>query len=280
MTTRYLLVKAYVGFGDRLQCLSHALEYAAKSSRTLCIDWSDSIWSDGTLGFETFFDLCNVPTIVPDDFYRLEFESISPLGWANQLDRRADSKFIYKSPYTCSLAEADLDAQVLVYASTGYRTFYQSNLSLLRVKREVRNLIVAEIKKFAEFQTVVHLRGTDRNGPSQHEAYLQKISANMSEISTTEPLLVVADCLSLFQQFQNKCPGAVLRTPHLDQFTNSSGTHFQSVASKHDFNLQLLIDFFLIMYANTCVSDGESLFSTMARFIRGGDYTDLLGYDV
>ncbi len=98
MTTRYLLVKAHVGFGDRLQCLSHAIDYAAKFSRTLCIDWSDSIWSDGTLGFDTFFDLCNVPTIVPGDFYRLEFESVSPPGWANQLDRRADSKFIYKSP--------------------------------------------------------------------------------------------------------------------------------------------------------------------------------------
>jgi hypothetical protein len=46
-----------------------------------------------------------------------------------------------------------------------------------------------------------------------------------------------------------------------------------------DFNLQLLIDFFLLMYAKNCVSDGESLFSTMARFLRGGDYTDLLGYD-
>jgi len=43
--------------------------------------------------------------------------------------------------------------------------------------------------------------------------------------------------------------------------------------------LQVLIDFFLIMYAENCVMDGESLFSNMARFIRGGDYCDILGYD-
>ena len=40
-----------------------------------------------------------------------------------------------------------------------------------------------------------------------------------------------------------------------------------------------LIDFFLIMYAEDCISDGESLFSKMARFIRGGAYQDLLGFD-
>jgi|GEM_PF-5034760 len=45
--TRYLLVKSHVGFGDRLQCLSHAMTYAAKFNRTICIDWSDSAWSDG-----------------------------------------------------------------------------------------------------------------------------------------------------------------------------------------------------------------------------------------
>ena len=166
MASRYLLVKAYIGFGDRLQCLSHAIDCAAKFSRTLCIE-SDSIWSDRTLGFEQFFDLCNGPTIVPGGFYRLEFECVSPLGWANQLDRRADSKFIHKSPYTCSL----------------------------------------------------------------------------------------------------------------NHFTNSIAIHFQSVASKQDFNLQLLIVFFLILSAKSCVFDGELLFSTMARFIRGGDYTDLPGYD-
>jgi hypothetical protein len=279
LTTRYLLVKAHVGFGDRLQCLSHALDYAAKFSRTVCIDWSDAIWSDGTLGFATFFDVCTLPTIHPEAFYRLKFTSIAPLAWANQLDRRADSKFLYKPQYSCPLADKDYGEQVLVYGSTGFRKYYQSNLSLLRVTREFRNLIVAELTKLAEFRTVVHLRGTDRNGPAQHNAYLDKLAASMANLPSAEPLLVVTDCLTLFQQFQARYPNAVLRTPHLDQFNNSHGTHFQPVDSKRDFNLQMLIDFFLIMYAENCVSDGESLFSTMARFIRGGEYTDLLGYD-
>lgn len=279
MTTRYLLVKAYVGFGDRLQCLSHAINYATKFSRTICIDWTNAIWSDGTLGFETFFDLCNVPMILPEAFYQSDFSSVAPLAWANQLDRRADSKFIYKEAYYCPLTDQDYDAQVLVFSSREFRIFYQSNLSLLRVKREFRNLIVAELKKFAEFRTVVHLRGTDRNGPAMHDAYLEKIALNMPDDSAKEPLLVVTDCQQLFQRFQARYPLAVLRTPRLEQFTDSLGTHFQAVTSKRDFNLQMLIDFFLIMYAETSICDGESLFSKMGRFIRGGQYQYLLGYD-
>jgi len=279
LTPRYLLVKAYVGFGDRLQCLSHALNYASKFSRTICIDWTDAIWSDGTIGFETFFDLCNVPMILPGKFYPLEFSSVAPLAWSNQLDRQPESKFIYKDEYSCSLSDQDCDAKVLFFGSTGDRTFYQSNLSLLRVKRQFRDLIVSELKKFAMFHTVVHLRGTDRNGPEGHVAYLEKVVLNMAAISNDEPLLVVTDSLILFQLFHAKYPQAVLRTPHLDQFTDSHRTHFQSVASKRDFNLQMLIDFFLIIYAENCVLDGESLFLNMARFIRSGDCRDILGYD-
>lgn len=279
MSTRYLLVKAYVGFGDRLQCLSHAINYATKFSRTICIDWTDSVWSDGEMGFETYFDLCNVPSILPAEFYQLDIPDVLPLGWANQLDRRAHSKFIYKEAYACPLDEQDYDAQVLVFNSTGFRVFYQSNLCLLRVKREFRKLIVAELQKHSQFRTVVHLRGTDRNGPETHDAYLEKIIGNMPEDAAQVPLLVVTDSLSLFQRFQAKYPLAVLRTPQLERYTDSLGTHFQSATSKRDFNLQALIDFFLIMYAEDCISDGESLFSKMARFIRGGAYQDLLGFD-
>ncbi|HQX51232.1 MAG TPA: hypothetical protein PLR25_15055 [Planctomycetaceae bacterium] len=43
--------------------------------------------------------------------------------------------------------------------------------------------------------------------------------------------------------------------------------------------MQTLIDFFVIMYAPVCIFDGKSIFSSMARFLREGDYCDILGYD-
>ena len=60
---KYLLVKSHVGFADRLQALSHAVHYAFKHDRILCVDWRDTIWSDGVIDFAAFFDTCSVPTI-------------------------------------------------------------------------------------------------------------------------------------------------------------------------------------------------------------------------
>jgi len=55
--------------------------------------------------------------------------------------------------------------------------------------------------------------------------------------------------------------------------------HGQTADSKHEINMQTLIDFFVIMYAPVCIFDGKSIFSSMARFLREGDYCDILGYD-
>ena len=275
--TRYLLVKSHVGFGDRLQCLSHAMTYASKFNRTICIDWSDSAWSDGRLNFETYFSLCGVDSIGLPDLLQLDIESVFPQGWLNQLDRRADSKFIYKSEYVTTLPDADVEAEVVVYSSTGHRVFHQQNLCLLRLKRPYRDQVIAELQRANEYRVVVHLRGTDRNGPQQHDAYLKTMTS--ASIPKSEPLLVVTDSLSLFQQFQTQYPNAVLRTPELGQFGDQHGTHFQTVHSKHDFNMQTLIDFFIIMYAPVCIADGKSIFSSLARFLHEGDYCNILGYD-
>jgi len=274
---RYLLVKAHVGFGDRLQCLSHAMTYAAKFGRTICIDWSDSAWSDGPLNFDSYFSLCGVESIRVSDLLQLEIASVSPQGWLHQLDRRADSKFIYKPEYVTTLPDEDVDAQMVVYSSTGHRIFHRQNLCLLRLKRPHRDQMIDELKLAAEYRVVVHLRGTDRNGPEQYDTYLNTLaSANIPE---SEPLPVVTDSLSLFHRFQTRFPKVVLRTAQLKQFDDQQGTHFQTVPSKHEFNMQTLLDFFVIMYAPVCIADGQSIFSSMARFLHEGDYCDILGYD-
>ncbi len=300
--TRYLLVKAHVGFGDRLQALSHAIQYAQKYQRTLCVDWTDGIWSDGTLDFDTYFDLCGVPMISSHELYRLSASNISPLGWANQLERTADSKFLYRPAYQNPLLDSDHAAEILVYGSTSDRTYYRDNLNLLRVKRPFRDLIVAELKKYKSCQRVVHLRGTDRRKSASYEDYMLQIANKMEAgfkakgtgtflgknepvpgqkeaVPENEPFLVVTDSLPLFEQLQSRYPNAVLRTPHLDQFDALQGTHFQSSIPKHEYNLQMLIDFFLLVYAPECISDGESYFSIMARFLHDGDHSDILGYD-
>jgi len=277
---RYLLVKAHVGFGDRLQCLSYAMRYAIKYRRTLCVDWRDSIWSaDTAVDFHTYFDICGIPTISQGELLERPRRSVYPLAWANQIDRPADSRFIYKDEYAYQLEDEDRPAELLVYSSVGPRTFHVSNLSLLRVKSEFRDPIVKQLQRYAAFRTVVHLRGTDRVSPAKHAEYVSAICKQMDEVNRLEPVLVVTDCLPLFTLFQKEFGAAVLRTPDLEGLDPSVGIHFRKEWDKHASNVELLIDFFLLMYAPLCFHDPDTNFSKMARFLRCGDFCSILGYD-
>jgi hypothetical protein len=67
---KYLLVKGWCGFADRLQCMSAAMTYAKKHNRIVCVDWTDSIWKGDTpnMNFDTFFELtCEGVSTVPLD---------------------------------------------------------------------------------------------------------------------------------------------------------------------------------------------------------------------
>ena len=65
---KYLLVKGWCGFADRLQCISAAINYAKKHKRIMCVDWTDVIWKGDTqnINFDTFFELvCESISVVP-----------------------------------------------------------------------------------------------------------------------------------------------------------------------------------------------------------------------
>jgi hypothetical protein len=66
-----------------------------------------------------------------------------------------------------------------------------ANLCNLRVKRPIRNRIVAELKTFSHFSTVVHLRGTDRVATQQYAGYLADCWARMGDRKKLMDLLNV-----------------------------------------------------------------------------------------
>ena len=276
---KYLLVKAYVGFGDRLQALSHAIYYASKYGRTLCVDWRDAIWSDGTVDFATFFDTCTVPTIPLEELLAIEHATVWPAGWSNQIERKADRLYIYAKEYVNSLEDREYEADLLVYASTGHRVYHRANICQLRVKKPHRQRIVAELERCAGFEDVVHLRGTDRVKPGEYDGYLAEAYARMAGVDRQAAVLVVSDCLPLVERFRQEFPNAVLRTPHLESLDPLKGTHFQKSVGKEEMNLQMLVDFFLLIYAPRCHHDPKTSFAKMARFVRLGNYANILGHD-
>ena len=286
---KYLLVKGWCGLCDRLQCMSAAMAYAKKHNRIICVDWTDVIWKGDTLNmnFDTFFDLTceGISMIGLDELLQKQNElSIHPPAWKGQLEK-TPALFMYEKPYQIDLdADPTHDEEVLVYTSTELRTYYRDNLcDCLRIKEPYRSIIVEKLKKYQEYKTVVHLRGSDRVKPEQYEEYIKKNFEPKMKDKTNETVLIVSDTEGLFKYFQEKYPNSIVRTPSNSYTTSSEPDkpmHQDGSIDKYDFNTQTLIDLFIIMYANECIHDENSLFSNMPRLLRssGDKYKQILNY--
>lgn len=76
---KYLILKGLAGLGNRLASLTFAINYAKKTQRTLYVDWSDEMVSNGKHNvFHKFFELKNIDyssnlqdlwTLKPHDVY-------------------------------------------------------------------------------------------------------------------------------------------------------------------------------------------------------------------
>lgn len=289
MQQKYLLVKGACGFADRLQCLSHAIEYAKKYDRILCIDWTDPIWAgrQANINFDTFFDLVGVPSISLAELLHLvdqdadAFADVFPEAWRHQVDRRPGD-FMYRSYYKTELKE-DVPHKLVVYASVSYRVFHNSNICAnLRVKHPYRPAIVKALKEYADYTTVVHVRGTDRVQPAKYEEHAQMLSQKLQAQQQQElpQVLIVTDCKPLAEHLISLYPRAVLRQTPWNEESATTGSHMAAEHNKIAFNTDTLIDFFLLMYAKHVVTDDDSLFGKMSRFIaNNGAYTDILGWE-
>jgi hypothetical protein len=286
---KYLLIKGWCGFADRLQCMSAALVYAKKHKRIVCVDWTDVIWKGETpnMNFDTFFDFTceGISTIPLDELLAKQNElSIYPPPWKGQLEKKPDL-YMYEKPYQIDLdADPKHDEDILVYTCTELRTYNRENIcDCLRIKEPFRSVIIEKLKHYQKYKTVVHLRGSDRVKPEQYEEYLKKNFESKMKDKTNETVLIVSDTESLFKYFQEKYPNSIVRTPNTS-YTSSSDPiktlHHDGSIDKYDFNTQTLIDFFIIMYANECIHDENSLFSNVPRFIRSNDdkYKQILNY--
>jgi hypothetical protein len=286
---KYLLVKGWCGFADRLQCMSAAIKYANKHKRIICVDWTDSIWKGDTpnMNFDTFFDMTceGISTIPLDELLQKQNElSIYPSVWKDQLEKKPDL-YMYEKPYQIDLdSNPTYKEDILVYTSTELRTYHKDNIcNCIRVKEPYRSYIIEKLKEYQGYKTVVHLRGSDRVKPDKYEEYIKKNFEPKMKKNKNGTVLIVSDTESLFKYFQEKYPDSVVRTPNTS-YTSSSDAgkplHQDGSIDKYDFNTQTLIDFFIIMYANECIHDESSLFSKVSRFIRSTDdkYKQILNY--
>lgn len=294
LSRKYILMKGWNGFADRLQCISHVINYALERSRTLCIDWSDSIWSDGRgIDFDTYFRTLSVPVISLNRLKNLPIpvDEVYPEAWCQQIDRPVTDRleggtFITQNIYDCSLPNKDQDDypyQLVVFTAQGHR-IYTSGIYTrhIRLLQPYRDIVIEMIKKHLSDKTVVvHLRGTDRVDESHSSDYIdmtvKKLRSQFGDDNID--VCVLTDSKYMWSKFSALVPNARLRTPLDILQTDNVGLHM-SKTDKRTVNVNTIIDFFLLMYARKSVHDDNSYFAKTAKFIgEWYEYVDILGYD-
>lgn len=166
---KYLIVKGWLGFGDRLQSTIMAIKYALDHNLKVYIDWTDPTWSHSGENFYTYFNLINMPVLksideIPEDV------TVYPPFWKGRLKETLTQEMINnqkENRINLNILDKPFDADVIVYSTIGHRTHYGDYSFFANVFRIIDPRIINEVRRRQSVYNLskaigIHIRGTDR----------------------------------------------------------------------------------------------------------------------
>jgi hypothetical protein len=256
---KYLIVKGWLGFGDRLESLKYAVAYALKHGLQIYVDWRDPMWSHGSNDFYTYFKMVNMPVLnsiadLPED------ATYYPPYWKGHLDEHISYDFLLAHPndnLNIPVLDKPFDADVVVYSCIGSRVLYPDSSFFAKVFRVHDQRILTRVRAHLRAYPVsqswgVHIRGTDR---VQDKKRLRSIQSIVIAITgqggmNQKHMVVVSDDKENAQIWKNFYPESYLVSSFATDShrgTHNLGAHEISV-SKDQLNVDMLVDFFTIAH--------------------------------
>lgn len=272
---KYLVVKGWLGFGDRMECLQMAVEFALKFNLQIYVDWRDSIWTHGDEDFYTYFKLVNIPVLnslndIPED------ASVYPTFWKGKLQQQLSNEFFnehIKEDMHIGLLKQEYPADVIV-STLFHRKIYSDLKFFANVFRVIDPNIKSKInerkqKLPLENSWGIHIRGTDRTNTKNRDLAIQSLSANVTMRGGLNGVKMVAvsddkECLAVWKRFY---PNTIVASELSISQNSLKGNHNLSKdalsVSKYEMNVDMLTDFFTLA---SC----SQIFSTFktGRFFR------------
>jgi hypothetical protein len=263
---KYLIVKGWLGFGDRLESLKMAVKYAQTYNLQIYVDWRDPMWSHGSEDFYTYFKLINMPVLnslddIPKDatFY--------PAFWKDCLHEHMTGEFGKKHPdVNIGLLDKPFDADVVVFASCGNRYLYPDSTFFANVFRVIDPRILQKIQYHKSRYPIerswgIHIRGTDHVKEKHRTFSVQAIAARITTLGgmNVQNMVVVSDDRENLEMWKRFYPTSYV-VSDLSKQTSIKGNHNLDAnalgMSKDALNVDMLVDFFLMA---SC----ERMFSTI-----------------
>ena len=280
-----VVVKGWEGFADRLQTLSHCLQYCIKNKAAICVDWRDYMWGQETRDFHDYFKIKGVETVsLKTVLERVKNSAkITPSAYNYKLIQLPPCELIHFTDFDMSFSKDydKIDSDIIVSNSKGTRVWHLDNLIRnIEIVDSLKSVIIQNLKSLIMPFTLVHLRGTDRLTTNQSaidsakEKYKELLEHSKVRVYLVSDSKVLVDMW--LKDFPETCQiqkdAAVLKLPY-----SLKATHMlsQEVLEYYDvdkdtLNINTIQDFITFTYASWSVGHSSSYFTTMAQFLSKG----------
>jgi len=262
---KFLLVKALLGFGDRLEYLTMCLDFAQQNSLRVIVDWSDPTWKEP---FEKYF-LLRCPTATLADL--TDDMTVYPEFWKGKLNVQLTDEL-----YGQNRSEIEMDipkiysADILVLVSGGTRTLCHQYRILAERCKLIDDRVIQEVRRRQKLYNLedrwcIHLRGTDRlqTIESKQKRFQEFFLKVFTRGLLKHQCVVVTDDPHLARYWNARDKSPVLSSL-ID--TKGAALHTSPTDNKDEMNVNLLIDFFTMALCKQVFSTSmDSRFAKMAE---------------
>jgi hypothetical protein len=278
---KFLVVKGWCGFGDRLETLQMCVAFAQHFKLPIYVDWKDSTWSHGSESFYTYFKLLmpsfSLDQIPADATYYPEYwkgkihEPFTQDLFNRNKELKLDLGFLQKTEFP---------ADVIVVSSIGKRTVFNDISFFAKVFRvtdsRILNIVKDRQSKFPLQKSLgFHIRGTDRTKSQAHrERSIQLIAVNavMYGGFSGMPMITVSDDKESLTIWKRFFPNTTIFSQVSLATTSNKGNHHlnkeELQISKDEMNVDMLIDFFTLASCQRVLSTfRDSRFARQAERI-------------
>jgi len=259
---KYLVVKGWLGFGDRLESLKMAVKYALDNNLQIYVDWTDRFIRHTDESFYTYFNLVNMPTLnslndIPADatYYPSYWKDNIHQPFTDELYRKRKELNLDIGTLETKLKNK-INADVIVLSSFGMRTLFLDSTFFANVFRVTNPKIIEEVLNRQQKYNLqnligIHIRGTDRISKKKgRQLPIQYLSLNVFTYGRNKQQIVVSDDNESSKIWKNMNPNSITLTSLSLQISNKGPLHEirpgKLQISKNELNIDMLIDFFTL----------------------------------
>jgi len=255
---KYLVVKGWLGFGDRMESLQMAVKFALDHKLQIYVDWWDPMWSHGDCDFYTYFKLVNIPVLnsltdIPSD------ATVFPVFWKDKLNQHLSREFFdanMKEDMHIGQLTKEYPGDVIV-STLSTRTIYSDLTFFSNVFRVIDHRIISKLNNRKQKLPLasawgIHIRGTDRTNKTNRDMAIQSIASHVTTMGGLNGVKMIAvsddkECLAVWKRFY---PDTIVAS-ELSLTQNSlKGNHNLSkdalTVTKDEMNVDMLVDFFTL----------------------------------